>query len=68
VEVLASYDGNATLVQSRNILAATFHPELSDDATVHRHFLSMIARPVWKDAEPDLSILRQAKFEYARLL
>jgi 5'-phosphate synthase pdxT subunit len=46
VEVLASYDGNATLVQSRNILAATFHPELSDDATVHRHFLSMIARPV----------------------
>lgn len=46
VEVLATYEGKATLVQSRNILAATFHPELSDDATVHRHFLSMIARQV----------------------
>jgi pyridoxal 5'-phosphate synthase pdxT subunit len=46
VEVLASYDGNATLVQSRNILAATFHPELTDDPTVHGHFLSMIAGSV----------------------
>jgi pyridoxal 5'-phosphate synthase pdxT subunit len=46
VEVLATYDGNATLVQSRNILAATFHPELTDDLTVHTQFLAMIARPV----------------------
>jgi 5'-phosphate synthase pdxT subunit len=46
VEVLASYDGNATLVQSRNIIAATFHPELTDDPTVHGHFLSMIVGSV----------------------
>jgi 5'-phosphate synthase pdxT subunit len=41
VEVLASYDGNAT-----NILAATFHAELTDDPTVHGHFLSMIVGSV----------------------
>jgi 5'-phosphate synthase pdxT subunit len=46
VEVLASSDGKASLVQSRNILAATFHPELTDDPTVHKHFLSMIVGPV----------------------
>jgi pyridoxal 5'-phosphate synthase pdxT subunit len=55
VEVLATYDGNATLVQSRNILAATFHPELTDDLTVHTQFLAMIARPVactrWEQLE-----------------
>ena len=67
VEVLATYDGKATLVQSRNILAATFHPELSDDATVHRHFLSMIARPVLERRGTRQSILKQAKIEYARL-
>lgn len=44
-KVLASHDGKATLVQSGNILAATFHPELSDDPTVHRHFLSMFSDP-----------------------
>jgi glutamine amidotransferase PdxT len=25
------------------LLAATFHPELTDDPTVHQHFLSMAA-------------------------
>jgi 5'-phosphate synthase pdxT subunit len=45
VQVLARHDGKATLVQSGNILAATFHPELAGDPTVHRHFLSMIAAP-----------------------
>jgi pyridoxal 5'-phosphate synthase pdxT subunit len=41
VEVLAEHLGKPALVQKGNILAATFHPELSDDPTVHQHFLSL---------------------------
>ena len=43
VSVLARHSGQPTLVQKDNLLAATFHPELTDDLTVHRHFLSMAA-------------------------
>ena len=46
VQVLAHHDGKVALVQSGNILAASFHPELTDDLTVHRHFLSMISAPM----------------------
>src|ERR1700739_705193 len=31
VEVLARHDGKAALVENGNVLAATFHPELTDD-------------------------------------
>jgi pyridoxal 5'-phosphate synthase pdxT subunit len=43
VEVLAEYAGKPALVQCSNILAATFHPELTDDTTVHEHFLEIAA-------------------------
>jgi pyridoxal 5'-phosphate synthase pdxT subunit len=43
VSVLARYSGHPTLVQKDNVLAATFHPELTDDPTVHKHFLSLAA-------------------------
>jgi 5'-phosphate synthase pdxT subunit len=43
ITVLAKLDGSPTLVQKDNLLAATFHPELTDDPTVHRHFLSLIS-------------------------
>jgi 5'-phosphate synthase pdxT subunit len=42
VEVLAEYQGRPVLVRERRVLAATFHPELSDDTTVHQAFLKMI--------------------------
>jgi 5'-phosphate synthase pdxT subunit len=42
VEILAEFRGHPALVQKNNILAATFHPELSNDSTVHRHFLSLL--------------------------
>jgi 5'-phosphate synthase pdxT subunit len=42
IRVLATLNGSPTLVQKNNILAATFHPELTDDPTVHQHFLSLI--------------------------
>jgi pyridoxal 5'-phosphate synthase pdxT subunit len=41
VEVLAKYAGKPTLVQNGHILAATFHPELTNDTTVHEHFLKL---------------------------
>lgn len=41
LEVLAEYAGKPALVQKGNILASTFHPELTGDPTVHRHFLEM---------------------------
>jgi glutamine amidotransferase PdxT len=31
-------------VEKGNVLAATFHPELTDDTTVHKHFLEMAAK------------------------
>src|SRR5256886_15320246 len=43
VEVLAEYAGKPALVQRSQIMAATFHPELTDDTTVHEHFLSLVA-------------------------
>jgi 5'-phosphate synthase pdxT subunit len=44
VEVLAEYGGNPVLVQKGNLLAATFHPELTSDTTVHRHFLDLVKK------------------------
>jgi len=49
IEVLAEYGGKPVLVRKANVMAATFHPELTADSTVHRYFLelvrSMAARP-----------------------
>jgi len=42
IEVLATREGNATLVRQGTLLAATFHPELSDDTRVHQLFLDMV--------------------------
>ena len=42
VDVLASLNGEPVLVRERNILAAAFHPELTDDMRVHRLFAEMV--------------------------
>ena len=41
VEVLAREGGRPVLVRAGRILAATFHPELSEDTTVHEYFLKL---------------------------
>jgi 5'-phosphate synthase pdxT subunit len=41
IEILARHAETPALVQKNNILAATFHPELTDDPTVHSHFLTI---------------------------
>ena len=43
VEVLAEYAGKPALVQKERILAAAFHPELTNDTTVHQRFLELAA-------------------------
>lgn len=43
IEVLASRDGFPTLVRQDAIMAATFHPELSQDRRVHRLFVEFAA-------------------------
>jgi len=45
VEIAAEYGGKPVLVQQGRILAATFHPELTTDPTIHEHFLSLAASP-----------------------
>ena len=42
VEVLARVDGEPVLLRQRSVLAATFHPEVTDDARVHRLLLDAI--------------------------
>ena len=42
VEVLAKRDGHPVLVRQGNILAATFHPELTGDTRVHEEFLKLV--------------------------
>ena len=42
VEVLAESEGHPVLVRCGRLLAAAFHPELTEDTTVHAEFLKMI--------------------------
>ena len=42
VEVLASEGSDPVLVRKGKVMAATFHPELSDDTRVHRAFLDLV--------------------------
>jgi len=43
VQVLALREGFPTLVRKGEVMAATFHPELSRDRRVHRLFVQMVA-------------------------
>ena len=42
VVVLSSEDGAITAAREANMLVTSFHPEVTDDLTVHSYFLSMI--------------------------
>ena len=43
VEVLGSINNEPVLVRQGNVLAASFHPELSNDARLHEYFVSITA-------------------------
>jgi 5'-phosphate synthase pdxT subunit len=42
VEVLATEGNDPVVVRQGKVMAATFHPELSDDIRVHRAFLDLV--------------------------
>jgi 5'-phosphate synthase pdxT subunit len=46
-QVLATSEGQPVLIRQKQILIATFHPELSTETTVHQYFVDMI-----RDGEP----------------
>jgi 5'-phosphate synthase pdxT subunit len=54
VEILARRDGDAVLVRSGSLLAATFHPELAGDIRVHRLFVDEV-RKQEREAAPRLA-------------
>ncbi len=42
VEVLATYNNEPVFVKDGNVIASTFHPELSNDTRIHSFFLEMV--------------------------
>jgi len=42
VGILAEYDGKIVFARQGNLLASSFHPELTQDQRVHKYFLDMI--------------------------
>ncbi|MEV6569113.1 pyridoxal 5'-phosphate synthase glutaminase subunit PdxT [Streptomyces kronopolitis] len=45
-EVLATYDGHTVAVRQGNVLATSFHPELTGDHRVHALFVDMVRHSV----------------------
>lgn len=44
VEILSVVNGNITAVREKNMLAVSFHPELTDDTSVHEYFLDIVKK------------------------
>jgi pyridoxal 5'-phosphate synthase pdxT subunit len=46
VDVLASVDDHPVMVRQENILASSFHPELTDDNRLHSYFIDMATKGI----------------------
>jgi 5'-phosphate synthase pdxT subunit len=58
VEVLATQDGHGVFVREKNVMATSFHPELTGDFRVHAYFAEMVqaaVRPVMRVSAADPS-------------
>jgi 5'-phosphate synthase pdxT subunit len=44
VQVLAEHGGEPVMARQDRVLVATFHPELTDNTTVHRYFCDLVGR------------------------
>lgn len=42
-EILAEVDGKSVAARQRNMLVTAFHPELTDDTSVHGYFLDIVS-------------------------
>ncbi|MCL2556534.1 MAG: pyridoxal 5'-phosphate synthase glutaminase subunit PdxT [Firmicutes bacterium] len=43
-EILSQHDGAITAAKYKNQLGITFHPELTEDLTIHKYFMDMIKK------------------------
>jgi len=46
VTVLAAVDGHPVAIQQNNVLATSFHPELTGDNRVHKYFIDSVCKDV----------------------
>ncbi len=46
VQVLGTYKNEPVLVRNNNVLAASFHPEISGDTRLHEYFVSSVVQSV----------------------
>lgn len=44
VKILATVNGNIVAVREKNMLTVSFHPELTNDTSVHEYFLDIIKK------------------------
>lgn len=44
VEILCEYEGSPVMVKEKNMIAASFHPELTSDLRIHSYFISTIKK------------------------
>ena len=62
VETLAEHDRVPVLVRSKTVLAASFHPELTNDDRVHGLFLAMVRDLVGnRTGASDSAVVRSAR-------
>jgi 5'-phosphate synthase pdxT subunit len=67
VEVMATEGGDPVAVRQGSVMAATFHPELSDDTRVHRAFLDVVGEHLVDETcglpggKPSLSVVLKAE-------
>ncbi|MAV93026.1 MAG: hypothetical protein CMG01_02535 [Candidatus Marinimicrobia bacterium] len=45
-KVLALYKNDPVLLQHKNILVSSFHPELSSSTIIHQYFIKMVKNNV----------------------
>ena len=41
-KVLAEFENKPVLIQQHNLLASTFHPELTNDLRIHKYFINIV--------------------------
>lgn len=46
VRVLAAVDGHPVAIQQNNVLATSFHPELTGDNRVHKYFIDNVCKDI----------------------
>ena len=51
VEVMAEFEGIPVMVRQGNLLASSFHPELTSDTRIHEFFISMVKSSVKKSGK-----------------